>query len=1023
MPARQVARFPLLGGMDTKSDEKHVPIPKLEIAKNVDLSTPGAIVKRRALATTGGGAVGTLVGGGRRIEIEDVNPQLATPGNGVRSMAPNGSDMVSGFGGCPATSSRVIAAQKIAEMQAIDVAEYGGDIYCAVAVYKPAGTYDIECVQIDAVTGERLNATNSIFSGVPVTTTNLNMRIVAIPGHGVMVCYEDPASNDTEGRLYYDGEWRSTFTLWTGTTSGQPFDVCVDSTGDRLFLAVVDGASVYMRGYDITGTGYFITLTQFGQQSQGYTNITAISCALDEAGGWVTSVFSRSTPEIRALVYPDTVVSVDGAQLSTATPVGTYDNLAVVVTANSKATAIWGELDPADAHPKLVVKSFSLHTTTSAVIDDTHEMYACGLIHRPVLIGTFIYFGIVRPTNELETQYVTLAFSPHHVNSRPWPVASYNWGTAIPAADIQAGMMSHAVAAATPTGIRYWWGAPVRNELRADDSGVVHSNLSAALNSWDMSAEALHSHAAAHDALLVAGGIPTALVGDYAVATGFVQPPEVIAVAGAVAGGGMAAGTTHTVKVVYEFMDGRGRIWQSAPSSPENVTLGGGDDAITVEVLTPVTEYPASLGGRGITSMQVGVYMTTNGGTLYYRSSPYVGTGTNANVCFQTVESVTVTVTDADATIETQEILYTDAGLLRHDPPPPCVAVVEHKQRFAAIHAETGDIWLTQLFARGEGVHWSQVLVVSNPDPADMPTALASTDAALVVFYRNRIGFIYGEGPNNQGGGQPFTPIQFLPDADVGAISQKTLAKIPMGIFFCDGDKGWHVLPYGGGVAQYVGVDMDGSPTEVIVGTAHLPDRQEVRAVFYDADTYAGEAACWVTWHYATGQWSIGYADDHTAANAYALADGNEFIIDGVGEDTTAGYDASATYVEMRVRTGWITMQEASRKQGLHRLWQLYLMAEPLDEHDLSAILYYDYDGAAGGTGLSLPARDVGDVEGVRIDPGKQLIEAFKLDIVDEETAGTSTGEGYRLTDLEIHFGLYPGVKPRRAGAGRMTAV
>lgn len=1016
MPARQVARFPLVGGMDTKSDEKHVPVPKLEIAKNVDLSTPGAIVKRRALKADGAGSLATLLGGGRRYHVDPgVGGAYAAEGGYAKALGASGaSDQELLIGAPSITTAETFYSEVDAEFPVTQMAMYGGELHCLVVGSASGLGFEPKMIVLDPDTLERLNGTDD--TGFPGNAGMGGAQCRLLPvSNGVVAVWGHDISNELRAQVYRDGEWQgSAVALVTGVHSlaaSSIFDAVVNAAGDKIWVAAANAAvtATLVYGFDYNGTTFSVMASS---QSEALVGVVALAQTDLGLGDIVLSVASTAGTHELFEYSADLATRWYGFVLDAATGAAVVNTAVHVYSANK--LLVWV------AEAGNVVEHV-FHRPVTRVIDSTRTYQGALIAHRPIAMDGGVAIGLRRQLDDGAPVYVTMWLrDPSDSYNTPHPIATYaHGGLAMEDAHgSTAGNECSIVAHTTALGTKWIWGGGLRHSVRLTDGGAdIVSNHGAGVLTMELATPKMYGHAFGHDALIVAGSVPAAIVGGRVLDAGYLHRPRISATANGTAGS-MAGGTTHSLIAVYETTDDLGRVWRSAPSAAVSHALGGGSSSITVTADTPIKAAGADYAAP---APRLAIYMTVAGGTgVYYRATPAIDAGA-AGSFVGPVSGATSVCTLSDADLATSEVLYTDAGELSHAAPPPCAVIVQHKNRFAAIHSETGDIWLSLEFVRGEGVHWSPVLSIINGSASDKPTALVSTESALVVFYRDRVGYIYGDGPNNQGLGQGFTTVQFLPDADVGAISQQTVAKLPMGIFFCDGDKGWHVLPYGGGAAQYVGMDMDGPPTEVIVGTAHLPERQEVRAVFYNAETYGLESASWVTWHYGTGQWSIGYAADHDTAVPYAMADGNEFLIDGVGEDPGAGLDGASTYVEMRVRTGWIAMQEATRKQGLHRLWTLYMLAEALDEHDLAVEVFYDYDLATGSTELLLEERAAGAQEGVRIDPGKQLIEAFKLDIIDEVSAGL-TGEGIRLTDLEMHFGVYPGVKPRRGSAGRMVA-
>lgn len=1029
MPARHATRLPLGAGMDTKSDERHIGLPQVHVLKNVDLRTDGAINKRRALKSTtnsGAGDVATLVGGNRRVLIN----ADATHGSVARI---NGSTYDSPTPICPVTSSRIAYSRKGSAYTRGMCAVYDGKLaLLALEGQTPVvGEVDPDTATL---------TTPGYPADRPATppADSANHRILSVADHGFLVVWGEANGppDDIKAQLYINGAYQGSPTTLvsgdlrniTGPSLPGKFDAVVDATGDVLYLAYQTNAlGTKVLSFDITGTGATITITATGNsQTVATAGAEGIAITLDTDNSEVALVTAETGGNVVFHHCPVSLtIAITSVGLAGLVATSAFDcNVAIVYLGSGDCAVYYNDVSAAPGgynRQKVVQRRVNTQSSPSA---NVHEMHGCMLIHAPVAHtvhgNQMVFFGVVRGFEDsTETMYVTVASVPGDSDNYPTPVAAYQYETAASGQTVDSAYTQHGLSPgaklSTATGTRIFWAAPIRTEVRSGPYTALASNLSMGLHSFDLSAGSMFNHAHAHETMLVAGGAQMGVVGNPAFVAGHLGSPDLLSAA-AVSGAGVADGDYH-VRAVYEFLDQAGRLWQSRPSVVGEMTAGGGNNQLEIKVATPIV---ANVDARLGAPVQVALYLTTVGGTsVHYRHSAYSLTPSG----WLDALSVDTTITNV-AGLSDNTVLYTDTQELEHYPPPPCVAIVKHKNRFAAIHAETGDIWLSLEFQPGEGIAWNPAVRVINDDPADIPVALVSTDSALMVLYKNRIGHIYGDGPNKQGVGQPFSTVQFLPDSDVGAISQRVVAKLPAGVFFCDGDKGWHIMPYGGGAPQYVGRDMDGAPTQTIIGTAHLPDRHEVRVAFYTAESVAGESASWLTYHYDKGQWSLGEATDHDTANLYALADGNEFLINGVGEDTSAGYDGTSTYVEMRLKTGWIVLPDAVRKQGLMRLWKAYLFAVTVDDHDLKVQVYYNYDESSGFDTfeqLARPATGSSASEYIRIDPSRQLVEAVKFEIWDEPSGGTTTGEGTGLSDFELHYGIYPASKPRRGPASTMT--
>lgn len=560
-----------------------------------------------------------------------------------------------------------------------------------------------------------------------------------------------------------------------------------------------------------------------------------------------------------------------------------------------------------------------------------------------------------------------------------------------------------------------YWGALGRSRLTYDGVRVDSVDVGA-LITLDHDLVKLGHAASSNGVSLVAGGVPTPVAAGTTAPAPLLHRPTIGAAVGAVAGGGKTLTGTYVVSAVWEFADYAGNVWTSEAAAPVSVTLAGSENAIQLSVTRP----PASVGLAG--NLTLVAYCSTDGGSVLYRDSAT----TQSTWYSSTTTLQMVTAVDLDVDIATHAVLYTETSELPHSGTPPLKTVVSHRTRLAGIHAETGDIWFSLPRTDGAGIHWSEVLRVENPTPNDHPTALVSTDAAVVVFWRDRIGWIVGEGLNQQGQG-PGWALQMIPDATAGCAGQQCVTTCPEGILFVDTERGPHMLPFGGGAPNPIGYPLDwhslARPT--IAGVTHIGDRYEVRIVLAAPKSVQlsvtptsgwggpGMAVVWLTYHYARGGvWSYGEMGGLALPVNHASSDGARFVR---GQAIDHPYDPTRTdtggYVRMLLLTGWTALDQIARKQGLHRLWRLEILADVETSGnvvDLECRVCYDGDSSD----YSDHDHTTFDGDSLYVRVGKQLLETYKIAIAD--TASSSGTSGVVLRAIDAHVGTYPSAKSRR---------
>lgn len=377
-------------------------------------------------------------------------------------------------------------------------------------------------------------------------------------------------------------------------------------------------------------------------------------------------------------------------------------------------------------------------------------------------------------------------------------------------------------------------------------------------------------------ALQIAGGALFEFVGVPS-QTGFSSIPVIQQIVGG-GGGGLTSPGSYLYRVCYEYIDNQGRRHRSAPSDPVAFATGANNSAtLTLKPLVASGHAPiaAALTANAVVFH---VYRTLAGQGTYHRVTPHAGAPSAVVTGTATVAYVDLM---SDATAAVQELLYTDGGVVPNiQPPPGDFLTVVNGRVVVGGQPDRNVVTFSKLLVDGEPAQFSDEAEFSAFLPEDC-TGVASIDGTTVLFSRERIYLVNGEGPNDQGIGA-FTDPSELP-TDVGCIDWRSIVETSIGVFF-QSKRGIHLLPRGFGAPIFVGAEIQSTLTAVtkvifsatrvsiptgISGTGQLL-LGESTARFVVGDENSG-ALC-ASYDLRTGGWSIDRRDQNIIDSYIALA-------------------------------------------------------------------------------------------------------------------------------------------------------
>lgn len=294
--------------------------------------------------------------------------------------------------------------------------------------------------------------------------------------------------------------------------------------------------------------------------------------------------------------------------------------------------------------------------------------------------------------------------------------------------------------------------------------GIEHK---LAIMSFDAADSQRHEWAEFAGGTYFAGSIPWCYDGRNCHELGFPHRPQ-SASGEIIAQGKAATGTTTTagsyyVAMCWESVDALGRVARSAPSFSGEVILTTGQTIwvtyLEIGVSTHETIRPV-------------VYVSNDGGQNYIRSKQ------GLTYYISPTASIEVELVPEHLFQVGMPTLYTDSEVLENAVVTPSKHVAAWGMRLWL--AQGRDVWFSRELLDGEEPAFNESLSVRMQSDC---TGLVGLDDRLVLFCKNAIYWIAGDGPTDTGEGGTFGNPQRVP-TDYGCVDARSVVRTEKGVFF-----------------------------------------------------------------------------------------------------------------------------------------------------------------------------------------------------------------------------------------------
>lgn len=499
---------------------------------------------------------------------------------------------------------------------------------------------------------------------------------------------------------------------------------------------------------------------------------------------------------------------------------------------------------------------------------------------------------------------------------------------------------------------------------------------------------------------------------------GFHVYPENIVVATSTSGGSITA-DTYYYQFCYEWTDNQGNLHRSAPSIPVSIVTTGSSSTNTINVPTLRLTYKVSPNPVRIVGYRYSLSQQT-----YYQFTPI----TSPIVNDPSVDSVTITDTLSDAQILGQTLLYTTGNVVENIAPPASIGSALYKNRVFLIDAEDpNNLWYSKQVVKNTPVEFSDLftLYVAPTSGAQGSTgpvsAISAMDDKFIIFKRDAIYYITGNGPDNTGAQNDFSEPIFI-TSSVGCTNPNSIVLMPNGLMF-QSDKGIWLL--GRDLSTtYIGAGVEQYNSMTVKSAKVIPGTNQVRFVLDGNIT--------LMYDYYMGQWGT-----HTniLAISSTLWNGADTYLNSLGhvhKETEGVYVDGSSPVLLSFVTSWLSLAGI---QGLERFYELYLLGTYFTPFKLQVQIAYDYNPSPlqstlvtpdnygpkwGGEQLWGSGKAWGGPSNVleaRVFPTKQKCETFQLIVneVYDPSYSVSPGQGLNLSGITLVVGTKKGYRTNKA--------
>lgn len=914
-------------GIDNKTDDKLLPNGKLRYLKNASLKKGGTIAKR-----FGATALGTTI----------FDPNLATTPSltnikgifsrrsslGVFAQEPFANTNTTNYTNADLTNQNSLMIYNQSQNKWIDQ----HTAICAIHTLNQIFNVPNELKNPDSIylsTSYTIYVANNdsfgyIFVIDTATSSIVSSATITLGQYGKVI------STGTNVYAFFNISGSNNIAAYqintnTNITSLGNIITNIDATG--YFDVVLSGANIFLAynrngAAQITIQKYSSTLVAGASVNIAELGTNCVYCSTRSTG--VDVFWHNGANGVRTQAYDINLTARGAIYTIEAYTATTVERICVtdVATVAAESTVLYEKTHTSGNDQLNEVRSARVNGTAVALANG-RLLHTSGIASEIVPLDANTGLVVLSHTSTLQKTYFTALISLTASGNRGsyYIIGKLFYGTA-------AGVPERRLSQITPI-------SATRYHVALCSSKVIEPNetLGAGIRSYNGASQVIIDFDNAYqyiteesdNNIFINGGYVQAFAGRGVTENGFHIFPEGITLAQSVGGGSIANGT-YSYVAVYKYVDSNGAVHRSAPSPAVSITTTGANNTVTVTVpCLHFTSKMKSFNDMDLGEVRIEIYRTTNAGTLYYLAEDY-SQGTFSNATLGLLDLV------ADTTLLNSRLLYTTGGVLENIMPPQSLFITPFKER---IFSCDGNLRLYYSKSRidGAALEFNDAMYIEMDAHGGPITGAFQLDDKLIVFKRNAIYYITGDGPNIAGGGGAFqTPI--FVTAEVGCSYQSSIVSTPEGLIF-NGARGIILLKPTLEV-DYIGKEIEFFGSNTSYAATVVSEQNEARLLFNDGPC--------LVYNYLYRGWSI---NTNETANGWQ-GKGSCLFQNKYTHITNDGgvYQESNTFLDgsnnifTKITTGWIALNSIA---GFQRVYRAILLGRFMSNHDLKITIYYDY--------------------------------------------------------------------------------
>lgn len=442
---------------------------------------------------------------------------------------------------------------------------------------------------------------------------------------------------------------------------------------------------------------------------------------------------------------------------------------------------------------------------------------------------------------------------------------------------------------------------------------------------------------------------------------------------------------------VYVWTSPSGELVRSSPSIIKTTTASSANGSYFVKIA-----HPPYFSKR--TGVAIEIYRTKGNGSILYHlhTLNQYSNGTD----FRDTRSVLPIwysgFTDGapDSSLN-GKILYTTGSVLPEMQFPSIYRITNHNSRvFAIPNASKNTILYSKERVADVALSSHPALSIMIESRGGDIVELASLDDKLIVFKKDYIYYILGDGASNTGEGVSFS-IPSLINSPVGCSEPGSVVRIPSGILF-KSSQGIYLLDRSLQVS-YKGADVERYNQYTITSSVAIPDRNVVK--FCTSQGYI------ISYNYYYDTWNV---EDNLPFQSSVLHEGRFTGIlsnSKIYKNNPSSYKRAGSHYSMTVRTSWLRI---AGLQGFQRAYEFEYMGDYKDSHVMNCAVAYNYDQTTESPHV-LATTDTftsGKPYQFRVFFSEQKCESVQLTFSDTPSG---TGQSFTITGLTFTVGVKSG--------------